>query len=53
MIGNDRLTVANLNRIKHLEAQLQEQMETIEELEQQNGSLRGGWRSDGRRGQLA
>jgi len=40
VIGNDRLTVANLNRIKTLESQLQEQLETIEQLEQQNDELR-------------
>mmetsp|Transcript_29988 Transcript_29988/g.74932 ORF Transcript_29988/g.74932 Transcript_29988/m.74932 type:complete len:153 (+) Transcript_29988:3-461(+) len=40
VIGNDRLTVANLNRIKSLEADLQEQMGTIEQLEHQNAELR-------------
>jgi len=44
VIGNDRLTVANLNRIKTLEAQLQEQADTIEQLEQQNEQMRGGCR---------
>jgi len=41
VIDNDRLTCANLNRIKTLEAQLQEQFETIEQLEEQNVELRG------------
>jgi len=46
VIDNDRLTVANLNRIKALEAQLGEQLETIEQLEQQNEELRARDESD-------
>ena len=41
MIGNDRLTVANLNRIKMLEAQLDEERQANEELARENDELRG------------
>ena len=41
VIGNDRLTVANLNRIKMLEAQLDEERQANEELARENDELRG------------
>ena len=40
VIGNDRLTVANLNRIKMLEAQLDEERQANEELARENDELR-------------
>ena len=40
IIDNDRLTVANLNRIKHLEAQVEQHKGALEEAEGENGELR-------------
>ena len=40
LIANDKLTVANLNRIKTLEAQLNESARLVDALESENGELR-------------
>ena len=40
VIDNDKLTVANLNRIKTLEAQLNESARLVEALETENVELR-------------
>ena len=40
IIDNDRLTVANLNRIKHLETELDESRELNEKLDRENDELR-------------
>jgi len=40
VIDNDRLTVANLNRIKNLEAQLEEEREQVDTLVRDNEQLR-------------
>jgi len=41
IIDNDRLTVANLNRIKHLEQLVEQHKHALEESEQENEELRG------------
>lgn len=40
IIDNDRLTVANLNRIKHLEALVEQHKQALDEAETENGELR-------------
>jgi len=40
IIDNDRLTVANLNRIKHLEALVEQHKAALDEAEAENGELR-------------
>ena len=40
IIDNDRLTVANLNRIKSLEAQVEQHRQALDEAEGENGELR-------------